>query len=161
MAKRIVLPVRASARIWCQNAPARDVHPGGRFVEDDEGGVRQQCHGEPQSLLLAARALLDHRACDIGDPGALEDDVGVEGGSEDRGRVVDGFTDGEVIGQTAGLQDGADFAGTDGEIEAVDGPQVAEALGRMGEIDCRLDVGRRLRLRGMSLRVRDCVGRCR
>ena len=46
------------------------VHARGRLVEDQQLGVRQQRHGEPQPLLLAARALPDPSVADVGDAGS-------------------------------------------------------------------------------------------
>ena len=63
----------ASSRIAVQKScRPRDVHAGGRLVEDQQLRVGQQRHGEPQPLLLAAGALADQPLADVGDAGPVQ-----------------------------------------------------------------------------------------
>ena len=55
-----------------EGAAALDVHAGGGLVEQQQRGVGEQRHREAQPLLLAARALGDLAAGDLGDAGVGE-----------------------------------------------------------------------------------------
>src|SRR4051794_2233913 len=78
-------------------APPLDVHPGRGLVEDEQLRLRQQGHGEPQPLLLAAGALADPPVGDLGEAGALEDLGDRAGVREQRGGELDGLADSEVL----------------------------------------------------------------
>ncbi len=54
------------------------VHPGGRFVEEDELRPADDRKGEPQALPLAARQDAVRNACRIGQAGLLEQRVRIE-----------------------------------------------------------------------------------
>ena len=52
-------PLRVATDGGPEVAAALDVHPGGGLIEGHQRRVGQQGQGEPQALLLAARALAD------------------------------------------------------------------------------------------------------
>jgi hypothetical protein len=103
-------------------APALDVHAGGRLVEDQQLGLGQQRHREPQALLLSAGALAHPPVGDVGDAGPLEDLGHRAGVREQRRSQLDGLGDGELLEQTAGLHHRGDQAAGDGSAgrQAVD-----------------------------------------
>ena len=53
-------------------APALDVHPGRGLVEGHQRRVRQQRQGEPEALLLSARAFPDEAIGEVADPRPVE-----------------------------------------------------------------------------------------
>ena len=92
------------------------VHAGGGLVEQQQVRFGQQGEREAQPLLLAAGALAHLAARDAGGAGALQRRVdgdvrGVAGG--DHG---DGFADGQVVEQAAGLEHGAHATGAHGGL---------------------------------------------
>ena len=89
-------------------APPGDVHARGGLVEDEQLGVGQQRHREPQPLLLAARALAHPAVGDVGDAGPLQHLGHRTGVAEQAGGQPQRLLDGEVLEQAAGLHDRRD-----------------------------------------------------
>src|ERR1022692_3253497 len=83
--------------------PPRHVHSLRRLVEDEQLGVRNQRHGEPQPLLLSPRALPDPAARDRGDARPLQHLPDRAADGEKPGRVkvrwicVHGYPQGYVV----------------------------------------------------------------
>ena len=107
-------PLRVATDGGPEVAAALDVHPGGGLVEGHQGGVGQQGHGEPQALLLAARALPDEAVGEMADARPFEDFVHGSRFCVDRGSQAEGLAHREVLEQTARLQHRGDEAARDG-----------------------------------------------
>ena len=119
-------------------APPGDVHPGGRLVEDEQLGVGQQGHGEPEPLLLAAGALVDPPVADVRDTGPLHHPVDGDVVDEERAGQLEGLADADVLEQPGRLHDGGDEAVRDGAPRAL--PEHGDgAGGGVGEAEDHVD----------------------
>jgi hypothetical protein len=111
-----------------EGPPRLDVHPGGRLVEHDQVGLRDDRHREPDPLLLAAGQALEDPVRQIGDAGPFERLVDRQWVRMQRGDQADQFADLGVLDDPAALQHRADLAGRDrlgGRVAVhLDGPAV-------------------------------------
>jgi hypothetical protein len=94
-------------------APALHVHALGRLVQDEQPGIGNQRHGEPQPLLFSPRALPDPPARDRGDARPLQHLPDRTADGEKPGSVRSRLSHSEVLEQTPRLHDRGDQALTD------------------------------------------------